>query len=946
MSTPMIEPTSAPEPIGRVDLLTAARRLVSKLPDGLAGLVLVGPAGIGKTTIFEAAVRSAAEAGVRVLRARPAESERELTLGGLTDLFADVVDDELAGLPAPQRRSLGVALLRDEDPTAPNDQRTLSVAATGLIRQLAGSRAGVLLAIDDAQWLDASSSAILAYAVRRLIDQPIGVLLSIRTGSGDPSSSDELFASLPPADTERLEVGPMSLASLHQLFEHRFGRSFPRVTLVRIEAASDGNPFYALEIARSLIRQGATVTPGAPLPIPSTIGGLVAARIGALPAPTRRALLLAAAASEPTLATLQRADPGLLAAIEPARAEGLISTDDELVRFAHPLFAQGVIGSAGADELAAVHATLAAAADSAEARARHAGQAARAPDEAVATQLEAAAAAARSRGATLDAAGLYEQASRLTPNAHEDEAVRRVRLAAECLFLDISEVVQADGLLGQALQMARPGPARAEAESLRAIIWYYHGRLPDAIGLAAHALSEAGSDLDVRTRILVRLAFLQCQLDVASGLATVNQAMQLLDRLGADADDDLLANAILLRASLQLGLVEPMDSDEVDRGVSLISPNGRTWERENADGLAFGLARLTDRLDRAIEMTEELIRAKSGVGWDDPFNLVQLSGLLCLRGRLPEARQVAEAAMEGYDREGTNLMPSWRLRGVALVAAYEGRAEEANRLATEGLGLALADGNLVVATFHHHILGFVALSLHQYEVAHAALAAAAGLAARTGNRHPARFKLEGDRIEAALAMARLEEAEMIVATMEHAAATVPTPWVRAVGLRCRAMLDAARGDLDGGIAVMERALVEHEALPMPFELARTLLVKGQLHRRRKEKRRASETLHRSLALFEELGTPLWAERARAELARVGLRPTAPDTLTSTERKVAELAASGLNSRRIAELVFLTPKSVGNVLSRVYEKLGIHSRAELGARMAEFQAEATAPSDPD
>ena len=172
--------------------------------------------------------------------------------------------------------------------------------------------------------------------------------------------------------------------------------------------------------------------------------------------------------------------------------------------------------------------------------------------------------------------------------------------------------------------------------SLRAIIWYYHGRLSDAIGLAEQALSEAGTDPDTRARVLVRLAFLRCQLDVASGLATVNEAMQLLDGLGADADDDLLANAILLRASLQLELVEPMDQDEVQRGVSLISATGRTWERENADGMAFGIARLTDQLDRAIEMTEELIRAKSGVGWDDPFNLVQLSGLLLPQG--PPAR--------------------------------------------------------------------------------------------------------------------------------------------------------------------------------------------------------------------------------------------------------------------------------------------------------------------
>ncbi|MFL5673570.1 MAG: AAA family ATPase [Chloroflexota bacterium] len=563
----MTEPTAAPEPIGRADLLAAARRLVSTLPDGLAVLVLTGPAGIGKTTIFDTAVDSAADDGVRVLQARPAESERELTLGGLTDLFADVADDELAALPEPQRRSLAAALLRDDDPTAPNDQRTLSVAATGLLRHLAGSGASVLVAIDDAQWLDASSAGIVAYSLRRLIDQPIGVLLSVRPGSGDPKSTGELLASLPASRAVRLDVGPMSLASLHQLFEQRFGRSFPRVTLVRIEAASGGNPFYALEVARSLLAQGVTVTPGASLPVPSTVGGLVAARIGALPPSTRRALLLTAASSEPTLATLRRVDPGVVAALEPARAEGVITIDEGIVRFAHPLFAHGVISAAGSDEVAGVHAALAAAAESADARARHAGQAAKAPDQAVAEQLEEAAAGARSRGATLDAAGLYEQASRLTPEALADDAVRRVRLAAECLFIDISEVVQADALLARGLPRARPGPARGEALSLRAIIWYYHGRAADAVTLAEEALAEAGTDPATRARILVRLAYLRCQLDVPSGLATVDTAMHVLDGLGATADDDLLANAILLRASLRLALVEPMDPVEVARGI-------------------------------------------------------------------------------------------------------------------------------------------------------------------------------------------------------------------------------------------------------------------------------------------------------------------------------------------------------------------------------------------
>ena len=119
---------------------------------------------------------------------------------------------------------------------------------------------------------------------------------------------------------------------------------------------------------------------------------------------------------------------------------------------------------------------------------------------------------------------------------------------------------------------------------------------------------------------------------------------------------------------------------------------------------------------------------------------------------------------------------------------------------------------------------------------------------------------------------------------------------------------------------------------MPFERARTLLANGQVHRRRKEKRLADERLREALAGFEALGAPLWADRARAELARVGLRPRASEDLTETERRVAELAATGLSSRQIAERAFLAPKTVGNVLGRVYEKLGIHSRAELGARM--------------
>jgi DNA-binding CsgD family transcriptional regulator len=922
-----------PEIIGRADELAAVHRLFARGTTACAGLVFEGDAGIGKTTIVDAAIAAAAAMGFRVLRARPAESERNLTLATLTDIFGSVDASELSALPSPQRRVLEAALLRADAEGIATDPRALSIATTALLRSLARPGAPVLIGVDDAQWLDDSCRSVLAYAVRRLADRPLAVLLALRRESEAATRTDDLLAALPAATSERLLVGPMPLASLHRLIRERLVRSLSRVALVRIEEASGGNPFYALELARTVATDAAGIAVSEAVPVPVTLGGVVAGRIAALPSATRRALLLVAIALEPTVATLVRADPRALKRLTPAIAQGIVAVRADSVRFSHPLLAQAVIDSVAAAEVREAHARLARASMRVEAQARHAGHAAAAPDEAVANDLERSAATARALGATLDAASLYEQASRLTPGGMPDWAVRRARLAAECLFIDISDVVEADAILDRALARAVPGRERAETLSLRAIIRYYHGRIPEAIDLARQASVEPDVPPIGRARVLVRLAFLLAQQDVEEALRILRRAIGLLDGMDAEHEaPDLVANALLLRASLRFGLVLRVDSTDVERGERLISAGGCEWEHDNAAGLLFGLARHTDELDRAIAMTEELIRSKSGAGGDDPFNLVQLSGLLCLRGRLSDARHVADAAAEAYDREGSHLVPSWRLRGLALVAAHDGRTDVARRFATEGLELALADGNLVQATFHHHILGFVALLLGEPTAAAEHLTAAAELARRTGNRHPGRFKLDGDRVEAALALGRLDEAAAIVAQLERAVRVVPTPWVHVVSARCRGLLEAARDNLDAALGALDRAVRAQHALPMPFEAGRTLLAKGSIHRRRKEKRLADETLRSALAVFETIGAPVWADRARAELARVGRRPTAPSLLTETERQVAELAARGMRTPRIAERVFLSPKTVGNVLGRVYQKLGIHSRAELGALM--------------
>ena len=553
-----------------------------------------------------------------------------------------------------QRHALEIALLRAAPSGQLPDQRTLSVATASLLRGLA-TTTPLVLAIDDAQWLDDGSASILAYAIRRLADRPVGVLLAVR---GAPTERTlELIAGVPPERRERLRLGPMPLAGLHQLFLARFGRSFPRLVLVRIEEASGGNPFYALEIARSLAETTTSPTPGERLALPETLASLVEGRIAALPTATQAALLLAAVAIEPTLETLRRVDPDAPEALSPAVAAGVVSLGDGSIRFAHPLLAQAVTAMASPVELHDAHAVLAATATSDDARARHLGDATEGRDETVAAAIEVAAANARSRGATIDAASLYERAGQLTPEQLPDDAIRRAMLGAECLFVDVSEIVQADAILERAIAAAPKGSARAMAVSLRATIRYYHGQTPDAVRLGEQALAEVGDAPVPRATVLSRTAFLVAQLDLARAYALVEEALRILEPLGDDVDPDLRANVLLLHASAALGLVKGIDEAEVELGTRLISETGRTWEHDGADGLAFGLARLTDDLDRAIAMTERLIQVKAGPGGDDPFNYVMLSGLAALSWGLGRRSRECRDGPRGLRAGGSRRLP-------------------------------------------------------------------------------------------------------------------------------------------------------------------------------------------------------------------------------------------------------------------------------------------------
>ncbi len=302
-------------------------------PTRPAAFVLEGEPGIGKSTLWLAAVAAARRRDLIVLSSRPAESERGLAYVGLGDLFDRVLDGVIGELSPPRRRALEVALLRDEAADEAADHRALAVAVRDVLGLLS-ERKPVVVAIDDVQWLDASSASALAFALRRL-EGAVRLVLARRLEASELEQA---------VDVERLRIGPLSVGALHRILQDRFGRPFPRQTLLRIHEQSGGNPFFALELARVLDED---VDPLEPLPVPATLEELVRTRLDGLPVATRDALAFVAALGTPSESLLERigAAPG---ALGPAFAAQVVERERGAIRFTHPLLSSVLYNDLGA----------------------------------------------------------------------------------------------------------------------------------------------------------------------------------------------------------------------------------------------------------------------------------------------------------------------------------------------------------------------------------------------------------------------------------------------------------------------------------------------------------------------------------------------------------------------------------------------------------------------
>jgi DNA-binding CsgD family transcriptional regulator len=293
------------------------------------------------------------------------------------------------------------------------------------------------------------------------------------------------------------------------------------------------------------------------------------------------------------------------------------------------------------------------------------------------------------------------------------------------------------------------------------------------------------------------------------------------------------------------------------------------------------------------------------------------------------AREAVEIGADSGHLQGRGQMLFPR----ALVATLRGDVGAARADAEEGLRISIANEDLFSASCNRAVLGLLELSRSRPDAAMVHLEPVLSFLHSMGTEQPCMIPCAPDAVEALVGLGRLDEAEELTQRLEAQGRSRGRPWAIATAKRCRGLLCAARGDVLQGRTLLESALVEHERVPQPFDLARTLLVKGEIERKAKQKRTARSALEDALAMFEALGAPLWADRARAGLARIGGVAGAAGELSPTEERIARLVAEGKTNREVADALFISVKTVEANLSRIFHKLGVRSRTELSHQMA-------------
>jgi DNA-binding CsgD family transcriptional regulator len=901
--------------VGReAELAVLDRFLVEGASAG--ALVLSGGPGIGKTTLWLAGVELARKRGFRVLVARGTGGDAQLSFAALIDLLDDVGADELAALalPAPQQRALEVALLRAE-PAGDTPLSAISVGFLNALRALAAA-GPLLVAVDDAQWLDAASGEAVAFAARRLGDHPVRFLVAKRS-----RSSSRFERAHGPRGLQRLEVGPLSLGATQRLLAQRLGMSFTRHVLRKVVDSTLGNPLFALELGRSLAARGPLAI-GEDVPLPDTVEQLLGTRVAELPAPAGRLLLAVALNGE--LRTWQTLELGPESALDDAVEAGVLAVDGDRVRPAHPLFATAARDRARTADRRRLHLALAGLAADPESRALHLALAAQRPDAGLAAEVAAAAAEAAARGARRESVVLAEHALRLTPSAAAERPERVLSLG--WYLVEAGEPHRLTDLLGAELDSLPAGEART-----RALLLLAGGIVADNDEIRGHllaALEESGDDPLLRISVLVELAENAAVIRV--------EGIRDAERVALEALDVAEAGSDLQRAALYaLGWARALGGRPIDDVCERFHAGSDTawYVSGSPDRVAGQRLFWRGEVERSRAALLPLLRLADERGESYSYALQRLH--LCQLELRAGDWAAATRLLDEWATSSERVMWPMYERCRALLCAGRGLTDEAERWAEETLAKAEATGTQWDRLEALRASGAAALLRHEPERAADSLRAVWEHTQREGVDDPGVFPVAPDLVEALVALGEFSEATAVGDRLRELSVSQRHPWGLASADRCSAVVELAGKRYDERAAeLLEQAAGAYGDLGLRYDRARALLALGRARRRWRKWGLARTSLEQAAAELEALGSSGWAEEAKSELARVGARrPQPAGELTPSEQRVADLAAEGLANKEIAGALYVSVRTVEVHLKHVYEKLGIRSRTQLARHLS-------------
>ena len=927
---------------GRYAERAAFDRLIEAVQSGGSrALVVRGDPGVGKTALLDYLAARAAAAGCRVTRAAGVQTEMTLPFAGLHQLCAPMAD-HLDRIPVPQRDALRTAFGLAAGP--PPDRFLVGLAVLSLFCDVAGKRP-LICVIDDEQWLDQASAQALGFVARRLAADPVGVVFAAREPGDALTGLPELHVQGLPDDEARA------------LLDAALGGPLDVRVRDLIVAETQGNPLALLELPRGMTttelaggfgllaaRSGAG--------LPGRIEGSFRRQLEALPAQTQRLLLLAAAEPYGDLSLVWRAADRLgigAQAATPALEAGLVEFGAR-VRFRHPLLRSAAYQAASVQDRQQVHRTLAEVTDpdaEPDRRAWHLAKAAPGPDEEVAAELERSAGRAQARGGLAAAAAFLERAVLLTI----DPARRAERTLAA------AQANMQAGAFGPALKLlatAEAGPLdelqSARVDLLRGEIVFASGLGSDAPPLllkAAKRLEPLDAGLARETYLTAWLAALFAgHLAGAGDLLEVSRAARNLPPpVGSPRPVDLVLDGLALVVTDGLAAAAPT-LRQVVTAFSGAPASGAQASGAQASGAPASGARASveDELRWGW-----LAQAAASALWDDDAWRAMLARQLRLARdvgaleRLPillgahgtavawsgdfaAATSLVAEADAVNEATGSRAAPFTAM----LLAALRGHQAEATSLIEATIAEATAGGQGIAVAYAHWVAAILANGLGRYEEA---LAAATAASEDTSTVYMSMWALP-ELVEAAARCGNPDLASRALGRLADRTQAGGTDFGLGILARCRALLSEGRAAQDRYREAIDR-LGRTRLRP---ELARAHLLYGEWLRRENRRVDARAELRAAHDILDSIGMEAFAERARHELAATGetVRRRTPDTLTTLtaqEAHIARLAAEGQTNSEIGAQLFISARTVEWHLRKIFAKLGVGSRRELGHALA-------------